>query len=51
VENEKGGLHTKASLFNDLPLAISGLLPENSVFHFLIFVALPQLFGQGFNLG
>lgn len=35
---KKEAFRTKASLFNDLPLAISGLLPENSVFRFLIFL-------------
>ena len=47
---KKEASRTKASFFSDLPLAISGLFPENSVFDFLLFVALPQLFGQGFNL-
>ena len=34
VENEKGGPVHRASPFNDLPLFVSGLLPENSVFPF-----------------
>jgi len=51
-DKRKGRLFVEKHPFSPIsPLLFSGLVPENSPLDSLPFVAFPQLFGQGFNLG